>query len=79
MRPVDVQRSAMQEDPPFIINIGIRQVGREQHVIAAHGRTEQQRTAVGEFELEAGEKSRSLVIEPFSGANFGIDITKPIE
>ena len=61
--PRDVDRAARNREPSVGSNVGVGQVHRQDRVVVAHARIEQEQTVLVQEQPEARQKARALVIE----------------
>ena len=64
-RAADVDLAAFNGDDAVTKQIRIGQVGLEERIVGAHRRAQEHRMMPKEHQLEAREKTRAVVVEPF--------------
>ena len=80
LRPDDVDRVLRQIEPAGgIEEVGVGQIGGQERVVVRHDRAEQQRPAVIDQQLHAGEEAHVLVVKALGAAFPGHDVAVMIE
>ena len=76
---INVQRAAGQHFARRHHEVGIRQVYREQHIVFADGRAQQQRPLAAEVHLQARQVPRLLVEDALLAESHGLNVSAAIE